>query len=437
MYVNSNNLSTLGRRALTALVPSAGLILSACSGGSPGGGTTAGTTIPGASTSAAAEQSARSTEAFSVMPAPSSLSLEAGFKAQIIANVASPRELTVARNGDLLMGTEGRSVVIVTNADAAGAPGSAKTFLTLPEGPAAGITLGPNNTLYVGTEHAVWKVHYAPGDQVGTNLQQIAALRTGSIAPNSDGDIHRSTSVAVLGNAVFAGVGSSCNACTEVDPGRAAILRMGLNGESPSVYAKNVRNAIAMAVNPRTVFLWAGGAGQDNLPAGHPYEYFDAITQHPAGTSWGWPKCEERNVAYTQGANCAGAIVPHVELPAYSTIIGATFYPLNPRGPYAFPAAYRGGLFLTAHGSWHKDSRGFAVVGPQVDFVPMSSGGWDAQTAVNWGNPKAQFRPFFSGFQVPGQVQFNGRPAGVGYGPNGSLFVTDDQTGNVYRIRPG
>jgi glucose/arabinose dehydrogenase len=211
---------------------------------------------------------------------------------------------------------------------------------------------------------------------------------------------------------------------------------MGLNGENFRVYATHVRNAMALAFNPHTYFLWAGGAGQDDLTTGHPYEYFDAINEHPAGSSWGWPACEENRVAYTRGADCSAVILPHIELPPYSTIVGATFYPLHPTGPYAFPEASRGGLFLAAHGSWHTTSSGAARVGPQVDFVPMSASGWDAATPIDWSNPSAQFTPFFSGFQIPGTARFRGRPTGVSFGPGGSLFIADDQTGNIYRIRP-
>lgn len=368
----------------------------------------------------------------------SNLILAPGFVATAIANVPGARELSVAPNGDLLVGTKSASVVLVADADSANPPGAPQTLVTLPEGPAAGIGISASwsHSLYVGTEHAVWKMAYTPGDRTAVNPHQIAALRTGAVAPGSDGDVHHTTSLRVEGYKIYVAVGSSCNACTEVDPGRAVILSMGLNGESAQVYAKGVRNAMALAVNPRTWFLWAGGAGQDNLPTGHAYEYFDSITQHPAGSSWGWPACEEKNVAYTPGADCSKTIVPHIEMPAYSTIMSAVFYPLAPTGAYAFPAGYRGGLFLTSHGSWHADAAGVPFDAPQVVFVPMDASGWNPQIAVDWNNPKAQYRPFFSGFAVSGTPNFRGRPTGIATGPQGSLFVGDDSTGTIYRIRP-
>ena len=132
------------------------------------------------------------------------------------------------------------------------------------------------------------------------------------------------------------------------------------------------RSAIALAVNPATGTLWAGGAGQDDLTEEHPYEFFDAVTLHPGVADYGWPACEENHVAYEANASCASTVAPLIELPAYSTLIGATFYPVGQGGAYAFPAAYRGGLFVTAHGSWHMAPSGGYAAAPRVVYVPMN-----------------------------------------------------------------
>ncbi len=67
----------------------------------------------------------------------------------------------------------------------------------------------------------------------------------------------------------------------EVDPTRATVQRTALDGSGMATYATRFRNAIALAVNPATGTVWAGGAGQDTLPPGHPYEFIDALTSHP------------------------------------------------------------------------------------------------------------------------------------------------------------
>jgi hypothetical protein len=109
-----------------------------------------------------------------------------------------------------------------------------------------------------------------------------------------------------------------------------------------SLEARNIRNAIALTVDPQTHVLWAGVAGQDDLPVGHPYEIFDAVTLQPAPVDYGWPSCyENRRQNAKQPGSCEQSAIPRVILPAYETPIGAVFYPAEQQGAHAFPAAYR------------------------------------------------------------------------------------------------
>jgi glucose/arabinose dehydrogenase len=236
----------------------------------------------------------------------------------------------------------------------------------------------------------------------------------------------------VSGSALYVGVGSSCNACVETDPTRATVQKMALDGGGMTTQAKRFRNALALATDPSTGNVWAGGAGQDSLAQQHPYEFMDAVSTRTAPADYGWPDCEENHVAYTQGANCGGVVVPMLEFPAYSTIIGAAFYPASQSGSYAFPAAWRGGMFAGIHGSWHT-SANVPIDPPHVAFVPFS--GAAPARAVNWSDPTAQWNDFFTGFQDASGARI-GRPTGVAVGAQGSLFVADDTANAIYRIRP-
>jgi glucose/arabinose dehydrogenase len=348
-----------------------------------------------------------------------------------IATVGGARELTVLPNGDLIVGTEGSTIAIVPNAEGPGAAGAPATFANLPDSPAQGVAYG-GGYVFVATQHGVYRIPYTTGAQKGTPAQ-IASVRTGPVAPNSDGDIHTTSSIAVGASALYVGVGSSCNACTEVDPTRATVQRMAADGSGMTTQATRWRNAMALATDPSTGTVWAGGAGQDDLPQGHPYEFMDAVSSHAAPADYGWPACEENHVAYTAGANCSGVVVPALEFPAYSTIIGAAFYPSSQGGAYAFPSTWHGGLFVGMHGSWHTGSNGQPIDPPHVAFVPFSGGA--PATAVNWNNPSAQWNDFLTGFQT-GSGGRVARVTGVAVGPQGSLFVADDQNGWILRIRP-
>jgi glucose/arabinose dehydrogenase len=364
-------------------------------------------------------------------PADPALHVPPGFIVSKIAAVGGARQLAALPNGDLIVGTMGTSVVIVPNAESPGAAGTPSTFATLPDSPSQGVAFG-GGFVFVATQHGVYRIPYATGAHSGTPAQ-IASVRSGPVAPNSDGDVHVTSSVAVSGSALYVGVGSSCNACVETDPTRATVQRMNLDGTGMTTVAKRWRNPIALATDPSTGAVWAGGAGQDSLAQPHPYEFLDAVSSHAAPADYGWPDCEENHVAYKAGANCASVVVPALEFPAYSTLIGAAFYPAAQTGPYAFPAAWRGGLFVGVHGSWHAVGNGVPLDPPHVAFVPFA--GSAPARAVNWSDPTAQWNDFFTGFQnaAGGRI---GRPTGVAVGAQGSLFVADDASSLIYRIRP-
>jgi len=187
---------------------------------------------------------------------------------------------------------------------------------------------------------------------------------------------------------------------------------------------------------------------------GHPYEWLDPLTKHSAPVDYMWPWCEENMQTVTSpdptagsapgGTNCATMIVAPVRAPAYGTIMGAAVYAPPAGATYAFPGSFVGGIFFSLHGSWHEDTSGVPVAVPQVVFVPLTN---DAPTyPMDWtggGSPYATWArngsgnpaPFMSGFQSAGTRI--GRPAGIAVGTAGSLFISDDDAGAIYRIRPG
>jgi glucose/arabinose dehydrogenase len=375
---------------------------------------------------------------------PSGLAAPSGFKIEVVAAIGSARELAALPNGDLLVATNGGEMDIIPNAEADGAPGKSVKFADALDNNPAGVTYVPTTcTIYWGTNKGVWKATYKDGDLTGDfGSTPIAQVRQGTPTPGSDGDVHVTTSLAYANGSLYASVGSGCNACTEVDPTRATIQQMDPDGSNMKTKATRIRNAIALVTNPATGTVWAGGAGQDhicdnaaNCPngSGHPYEFFDAVTSHPGEADYGWPSCEENHQAYGSGADCSATVQPLIEFTAYSTLIGAAFYPANQMGSHAFPAQYKGGAFITSHGSWHTSTSTNNHNGyfspPRLAFVPMS--GDTPTTAVDWSDPTKQWSEFVTGWS-----QNTARATGVAVGAKGSLFVADDQTGLVYRIRP-
>ncbi len=354
-----------------------------------------------------------------------------GFTIERIATVDGARELAVAPNGDLFVGTEDSDVDIVQHAEAAH-PSSPQTFVHFNDEPAAGVALS-NDALFVGTQFGVYRIPYQVGDtHARSSPEKLAGVRPSGVARD-----HRTTTVAWNGATLYASVGSSCNGCKpDLDATRATIQRVDIQHHSISPIATNIRNAIALAIDPQTHALWAGVAGIDDLPPGQPYEIFDDVTAHSLPVDYGWPSCyDNRRVHPSWPADCSHTPIPRVVLPAYDTPIGAIFYPNAQRGRYTFPQRYRGGAFVTLHGSWHGPGNGLpGYVPPRVAFVPMH--GDEPEHPVNWNDPDTQWSEFVGGYQNGGTIERIGRPTGIAVGPEGSLFIADDLTGAIYRIRP-
>lgn len=343
----------------------------------------------------------------------------AGFEIETIAHLEHPRELAAAANGDLLVGTGGDAIDLIPHAS--GAAGVPHVFTSVPDNFAAGIALA-DGFLYIGTTSGVWRVPFKAGDE---RTQQPPA-KIASVRPGGGGG-HVTTSVAVAEH-LYASVGSSCNACTESDPTRATIQEMSPEGRGMHARATHIRNAIALAIDPETQALWAGDAGQDGLEHGHPYEVFDDVSARPGTPDYSWPMCFENHRSVEGTHDCGAQAVSRVVFPAYSTPIGASFYKPPANAAHIFPAPYRAGVFVALHGSWHTPR-----VPPRVVFVPMRR---DVPvTPVDWNDPSKQWRPFVDGFQAAGGER-SGRPTGIAVGPDGSLFVADDEANAVYRIRP-
>ncbi len=449
--------------------------------------------------------------------------------------ITTPRQLAMLPSGDLIVGTGSGSpgaapgssnaaIYIIPNADGDPLPGTPAVFTTIPDTLPQGVTysarstLGPNGAIYVGATHGVYAIPYttgmksAPASSV-TKIFQVREpdIQSGCNPPlnltanpggvcNGDEDDHQTTSVLADDSrgVLFVSVGSSCNACAETDPSdtRAVIMEVPLGGDLTSMMqgqppqntkwiAKRYRNALALAQNPQTANVWAGGAGQGCLepsplptvpspntpmprsscpaqpPApfqdiyasnGHPYEHLDPLTidATPAATyanapDYGWPDCEENHAAlYRSGVTCNSStqILPAIEYLPYGTIIGALFYPLHPTGSYQFGTGFKGALFFSGHGSWHEDANGHPVTPPEVAYATMSQGSDSPQTTAlgnNFGS-QGQWSPFLSNYQQPNGAMAGdriGQPVGLAVGPQGSLFVADSYMNAVYRIRYG
>lgn len=209
----------------------------------------------------------------------------------------------------------------------------------------------------------------------------------------------------------YLAVGSSCNLCEEDNAWRAAVHWCTWEGTC-RLYAKGARNFVGLAQQPDSLNVWATENGRDWQGDDAPPDELNLL--HDGG-DFGWPFCQGRakpDPEYSDPTRCAATVPSALDIQAHSAPLGFTFYAGD-----AFPDEYRGDAFVAFHGSWNRaDKTGYKVV--RIDFED--------------GQP-TQATDFLWGFLQDGDV--SGRPVWVAEAPDGSLLVSDDGAGRLFRVK--
>ena len=316
-------------------------------------------------------------------------------------------------------------------------------------------------SLYLGANDRVLRFRLPAGRLTPVGGPEVVV----SGLPNT-GD-HISKTVVLAGtHTLFVNIGSASNACQVANrqaqspgvfpcpelPIRAGVWTFDARGTNQTQadgehYATGLRNMVALAVNPRNNELYGVQHGRDMLfenwpqfftveeDAVLPSEEFVRITR---GSDNGWPYCyfdavfEHRKVLAPEyggngqlvsggpGINCASYNQPLVNFGAHWAPNGLHFYSGN-----QFPARYRGGAFVAFHGGF--DRAPLPNEGYQVQFVPFGQNGSPS-------GPAETFADGFAGSTGPLPATARHRPVGVTEGPDGSLYVSDDRGGRIWRI---
>jgi glucose/arabinose dehydrogenase len=260
------------------------------------------------------------------------------------------------------------------------------------------------DTMYVAEERQV--VRFDPGAAAPVTV--VSRIPAGG----------HSTRTIVFGsdNKMYLSVGSSCNLCDERDSLRAAVSQFNPDGSAGRIFATGLRNTVGVAFHPGTGELWGVNNDRDNLGDDVPPEHINIIKD---GRNYGWPKCYlpgKPNPEYGS-ADCSQVEPPAISVQAHSAPLGIAFYTGT-----QFPRDYRGDAFVTLHGSWNRS----VPTGAKVVRVQVDSGG---RRAVGVDD-------FIVGWQRPDGSRW-GRPVGVLVLPDGSLLVSDDMGGKIWRVSYG
>jgi len=207
-------------------------------------------------------------------------------------------------------------------------------------------------------------------------------------------------------------VGAPCNVCEKKDPRFASIMRMDPDGGHLEIFAQGVRNTVGFDWNPLTKELWFTDNGRDwmgnNLPP-------DELNRAPqAGLHFGFPYRHGRSIPDPEFDNKMkrdAFVPPEMELGPHVASLGMRFYT-----GVMFPESYRNQIFIAEHGSWNRS----VPIGYRITLVRVR------------GNRAVSYQVFAEGWLRNGKV--SGRPVDLQIMPDGSMLVSDDRAGAIYRI---
>ena len=319
---------------------------------------------------------------------------------------------------------------------------------------ARSMTLGPAGTVFVGTRTAgnVYAVIDADRNQKAERVVTIArglempngvAMRNGSLFvaevsrilrfDNIEASLDKPPAPAVVIDSypkdrhhgwkfmafgpdgwLYVPVGAPCNVCQRQDPRYSSITRIRPDGSGLEVFASGVRNTVGFDWHPVTKELWFTDNGRDWLGDDQPPCELNRLQK--SGQHFGFPYCHGRDVVdpdYGAKRACSEFVAPVQNLGPHVAPLGMRFYTGT-----QFPAAYRGQVFVAEHGSWNRSRK----IGYRVMLVRLDANG-----------KALAYEPFAAGW-LDGERAW-GRPADVSVGPDGSLYVSDDGSGTIYRIR--
>lgn len=343
-----------------------------------------------------------------------------GFQVSVFAQgFKQPREMKLAPNGDIFLAESGAGRIHVLRSNGPGKPPTDAVFAEVAERP-FGISFFPAGPhpkyVYIASMNEVVRFPYDVGDTKARGPKE-------TIVPNLPGPLHWTRDVLVTpdGKHILVAVGSGTNIADkgmENEQYRANILQFNPDGSGRKVLVSGTRNPVAIAFNPVDGSLWTSVNERDLLGDNLPADY---VTHVQPDKFYGWPyfyNGDHRDPRVEGNPPVSGdqVVVGDVLIQPHSAPLGIAFYTGK-----QFPAEYRNDLFVALHGSWNRGLR----TGYKLIRVKLQNG-----------KATGQYEDFMTGF-VTSDGNVWGRPVGVAVAQDGSLLMSDDGTGNIWRISYG
>lgn len=341
------------------------------------------------------------------------LQLPQGFSVSIFAkDLDAPRVMITDRPGNLYVSIPSQGKVMwIADINGDGSPDRYRELVSNLNRP-HGLALN-NGKLYVAETDQV-AMYDIENEDAGPVAIQAANKKKIIDLPGGGNHYSRTIAFGPDGK-LYISVGSSCNVCVEKDWRRAKILVAGADGTDLKEFATGLRNSVFFTWHPTTRAMWATDMGRDLIEDNIPPEEVNIVK---AGSDYGWPYCYGKRVwdksfdSSSQAASrCAASIPPQVEMQAHSAPLGLAFI------PDSWPSEYHDDLLVAFHGSWNRtEPTGYKVVRIKLDEKGNYQG----------------IEDFATGWQA--QDGILGRPVDLLFDDSGTLFISDDKAGVIYRV---
>ena len=352
------------------------------------------------------------------------IKLPAGFKIGLYAVVPDARHMAVGPQGVVtFVGTRKNKVWAVTDRDKDRVADEVKEFapsiaFTVPNG----VCFSKDGFLFLAEQNRVLVFPAAEFFYEGPDVAAFVVVKQGELIPREEESYNHTARVCRVGpdDKLYITLGQPFNvfAPTKMDlykrAGIGGVVRMSREGKDREVFAWGIRNSVGLDFNPKDRSLWftdnqVDGMG-DDIPPG------ELNRADKPGMNFGFPYYgggKVRTIEYKDATPPADVTFPQVEMAAHAADLGMTFY-----SGRMFPERYRGGIFSAQHGSWNRT----VPVGARVMFTRLKDDGTAEKT-----------EPFAEGWLTE-NGEYLGRPVDVAQLPDGSLLVSDDFAGAIYRI---
>jgi glucose/arabinose dehydrogenase len=357
-----------------------------------------------------------------------------GFKVELVATgMDNPRAIRFAPNGDLFIANSEKNEVLVLRPGAGAKPQVFAEGLNQPYG-IAFYPPGPTpQWVYIANGDGIVRIPYKAGDLEAEGKPQtvVDKLPTG-------GHWTRDVAFSPDGKTMYVAVGSNSNiaegmgkqpaggldawitgqplgAAWGSEQGRANVLAFDPEGKNRAIFATGLRNCAGLAVEPATGAPWCVVNERDALGDNVPFDYATHLSQ---GAYFGWPwyyigNHEDPRLRGARPDLAGKATVPDVLFQTHSAPLNIVFYESDAFGP-----DYKGDAFVTMHGSWNRGAR----TGYKVVLLKFKDG-----------RATGEYQDFMTGFVLSNEEVW-GRPVGVAAAGDGSLYVSDDGSGSIWRV---